>query len=352
MTPPGTAARLKVFLTYTEEELDNYYSESALEALLEQAEVVRNRTGRVLSGRALAEAARGCQVIIAHRSAPGTAETFAAAPELIAFLRGAVDVSTIDLAAASAHGVLVTRASAGFADAVAELGFGMMIDLARDISRSGAAYRAGRQPVPRKGIQLRGATLGLVGFGRIAQRLATIAQGAGMQVMAFDPHVAPAMPGVAAAGLPELLARADFVVCLAAATPDSAGLFDGRAFAAMRRGACFVNLSRGELVDEGALEAALEAGHLRGAGLDVGSAPDQMPAPRLAERPDVIATPHIGGLTAQARHHQSMDTVRQVTALAAGRLPEGAVNPEAASRLARLAADRHNSDQKGRKPER
>ena len=113
-------------------------------------------------------------------------------------------------------------------------------------------------------------------------------------------------------------------------------MMNAGAFARMRRGACFVNLSRGELVDESALEAALDSGHLAGAAMDVGRAPDQMPSPRLASRPDVLATPHLGGLTPEAAEHQAMDTVRQVAALAEGRMPEGAVNAAEAHRLRRL----------------
>ncbi len=100
---------------------------------------------------------------------------------------------------------------------------------------------------------------------------------------------------------------ADFVVCLAIAAPETANLMDARAFAAMRRGAFFINLSRGELVDEAALEAALDSGHLAGASMEVGRAPHQMPSPRLAARLDLVATPHLGGLTPQAAEHQAMD---------------------------------------------
>lgn len=330
------ARRLKVFLTHTEGELPHAFQAAALDALRDRVNVVFNRSGRVLAGRDLAAAAAGCQVIVAHRATPGTAETFAAAPNLVAFLRAAVDVSTIDLAAASAHGVLVTRVSPGFSDAVAELGLGMMIDLARGLSRAGAAYRSDGVPRPGIGFQLTGATLGIVGYGRIARRLAAIAHGIGMTVLASDPHAEIHDSGVAAAPFPALLKASDFVVCLAASTPETAGLFGRDAFDTMKPGAIFINLSRGALVDEAALEAALDRGHLRGAGLDVGSAEDQMPSPRLARRPDVVATPHVGGVTREARAHQAMDIVRQVVALSEGRLPEGAINPDRSYRLARL----------------
>lgn len=327
---------LKVFLTYTPEELANYYSEAGLDALRRCALVVHNTRGQVLEGRALADAAAGCQVIVAHRSAPGLASTFEHAPELVAFLRGAVDISTIDLPSASAHGILVTRATAGFGPAVAELGLGMMIDLARGISRARRAYEHGQAPALFKGLQLDASALGVVGYGRIGRRLVEMAQAIGMRVKVFDPHVPPEQLGPMAAGFDELLHESDFVVCLAPATPETDCLFNAGAFAAMRPGASFINLARGELVDDDALEAALDSGHLRGAGLDVGRAPDQKPSPRFVGRADVVLMPHVGGMTHQAREHQTMDTVRQVQALAAGQMPEGAVNSAAAHRLARL----------------
>jgi D-3-phosphoglycerate dehydrogenase len=104
----------------------------------------------------------------------------------------------------------------------------------------------------------------------------------------------------------------------------------------MKPTAYFINLSRGNLVDETALATALDDKRIAGAALDVGRAPDQMPTPVLARRADVIATPHVAGLTPDAAEHQAFDTVRQVEALLAGRMPEGAVNTERAHRLDRL----------------
>ena len=100
--------------------------------------------------------------------------------------------------------------------------------------------------------------------------------------------------------------------------------------------AYFINVSRGNLVDEAALERALDQRRIAGAAMDVGRAPDQRPSPRLARRPDVIATPHIAGLTPEAAEHQAFDTVKQVRELLAGRVPPGAQNASAAHRLARL----------------
>ncbi len=325
---------LRVFLAYTEAELERYYSQDALELLAQHAgEVVRSDSACPLEGVELARAAAGCQIVIAHRSVAGTEAAFAAMPVLIAFLRGAVDVSTIDLAAASARGILVGRATRGFGRAVAELGAGMMLDLARGITRADHGYKTGVPFVPAKARQLRGSTLGLVGFGHIAEHLADIGRGLGMTVLAFDPYAAAERIGTLARSREEVLGSSDFVICLATSTPATKGMFGTEAFARMKPGAFFINLSRGELVDERALEAALDSGHLKGAGLDVGSGPDQMPASPLALRPDVVATPHIGGMTFEARAQQAMDTARQVVAIAAGSIPEGTVNADAASRV-------------------
>ena len=328
---------LRVFLAHTPEMFAGYYGERALAGLQRVAEVVRNPGETVLTGAALAEAARGCQAIVADRATPGTAETFEHAPDLVCFLRCAVDISTIDVGAASAAGVLVTRATPGFVDAVAELGIGFIVDLARGVTPMVAAYRAGEEaPEGHLGIQLSTATLGIVGFGRISRKLADIALAMGMRVLASDPYARPNDPRIEHMTMEALLPQCDFVVCLAIANDETLHLFNAAAFARMKRGSYFVNLSRGQLVDERALEAALDAKHLAGAAMDVGMAPDQRPSPFLARRPDVVATPHIAGLTPSAIEHQAMDTVRQVEALAAGRLPDNAVNFASATRLARL----------------
>jgi D-3-phosphoglycerate dehydrogenase len=327
---------LRVFLAHTPEMFAGYYGDRALAALRQHAEVVRNPGTTVLSGAALAEAARGCQAIVADRATPGTAETFAAAPDLVAFLRVAVDISTIDVPAASAAGVLVTRATPGFVDSVTEVGLGFMVDLARDMSGYIQAYRRGEEPVGRMGLQLSAATLGIVGYGRIARRLAEVALALGMRVLVSDPYATVEDPRITKLDFAEVLAAADIVVCLAISSPETRDLFDAAAFARMKRGARFINLSRGELVDERALEAALDSGQLAGAAMDVGRAADQRPSSFLARRSDVLAAPHIAGMTPEAMEHQAMDTVQQVAALARGEMPAHAVNAPDALRLARI----------------
>ena len=331
--------KLRVFLTHTPEMFEGYYGPRALAALAEHADVIRNPGNTVLSGVALAEAARGCHAIVADRATPGLPETFAAMPGLLAFSRVAVDISTINVPAASAAGVLVTRATPGFVDAVVELGLGFMVDLARDVSLMVGTYRAGRLPQGRMGLQLSAARLGIIGYGRIGQRLAEVALALGMRVSVADPFARIDDPRITQAGFTEVLADADIVVCLAISDASTRHLFNAAAFAAMKAGARFINLSRGELVDEAALIAALDSGHLSGAAMDVGSAPDQRPNPLLAARADVLATPHIGGMTPEAMEHQAMDTVRQIASLARREIPDGAVNADAAFRLQRYLAE-------------
>jgi D-3-phosphoglycerate dehydrogenase len=186
------------------------------------------------------------------------------------------------------------------------------------------------------GRQLKGSTIGLIGYGAISQELAPVALALGMKVLVTDPYKRIDAPGLRQVELETLLADSDFVVCLAVATEETENLMNADAFGRMKHGAFFLNLSRGNLVDEGALEAALASGQVAGAALDVGRAPDQKPSLDLARRPDVIATPHIAGLTPDAIEHQAFDTVEQVRALLAGQVPPGAVNVPAATRLSRL----------------
>jgi D-3-phosphoglycerate dehydrogenase len=324
----------RIFLSHTADALTQYYGDGPLAALRRCGEVRLTETGRVLDDPAsLAASAAGCAIIVADRQTPAPAALFDLTPELVAICRVAVDIRNIDVEAASRRGVLVTRATPGFVDAVAELAVGFMVDLARGVSAATGCYRAGQPQRIRRGRQLKGATLGIIGYGAIGARLAGLGLALGMRVLVHDPFKHVEEASIAQLPFEETLAAADFLVCLAVATEATENLMDAAAFAHMRSGAFFINLSRGNLVDEAALAAALGAGHLGGAALDVGRAPDQMPSPTLAARADVIATPHIGGLTPEATEHQAYDTVRQVAEILAGRVPMGAVNPAAGRRL-------------------
>jgi D-3-phosphoglycerate dehydrogenase len=324
-----------VFVSHPSDMLDLWFGPRALARLREFADVRLNRAPRTLSPLELVEAARGCEALIAYRQTEGPEALFGAWPELVAFIRCAMDIRTVDVDAASAQGVLVTRASAGFQTAVAEWAIGMMIGLGRHLVDGDRDCKAGRAPRPAMGRELRGATLGIVGYGAIGSRLAELALPFGMNILVTTLQPIDAGPRLRQVGLQELLAGSDYVVCLAPANAQTANMFDAAAFAAMKPAAFFINAARGELVDDAALRAALDSGRLAGCALDVGRAPDQMPAADLARHPRVIATPHIAGLTPPAIEHQALETVAQLRALLDGRIPPGAVNAEQATRLRR-----------------
>lgn len=325
-----------VLLTHPPRVREHYYSDKALAALEALAQVRRNPLQRELDGTELIEAAHDCEVIVSHRHVPGEPALFASLPGLVAFCRCAMDIRNVDIAAASAHGVLVTRASAGFVAATAEWVVGAMIDLSRGLAASGAAYHAGREPEPVMGRQLNGSTLGVIGYGQIGRYLCDLGLALRMHVLVADPHAAATDPAISQVGLAQLLAQSDFVACLAAATGETENLMNEQAFQGMKPGAFFINASRGNLVDDAALLRALDSGRLAGCALDVGREHDQKPSPLLARHPLVLATPHIGGLTPQATEHQALETVAQVAEILRGRVPPGAVNADRASRLSRL----------------
>ncbi len=326
----------EVFLTHPDEARRLYYGEKALAGLNALGHVRLNTTGRELSTPELIEAARGCSLIISYRQTPGEAALFASLPDLVAFSRCAIDIRNVNVAAASEHGILVTQASAGFITSVSEWVIGAMINLCRDISLNSEAYHGGHVPTARLGSELRGATLGVIGYGQISRYLCDLALALGMRVLVYDPYVNAVPEGLARVDLAHLLASADHVVCLAVATEETENLMNAKTFAMMKPGAFFINPSRGNLVDEAALLHALDHGQLAACALDVGRAPDQMPTPQLARHPRVIATPHLAGLTPQAIEHQALETVAQAAEILQGRTPVGAVNATQATRLGRL----------------
>jgi D-3-phosphoglycerate dehydrogenase len=323
---------LTAFLTHNPEDLDAYYGR-ALPELSAIARVIFNPLDRDLDTVELISAAKDCDVIIAHRSTPGEAAVFAELPGLLAFLRCAVDISTIDVDAASAAGVLIGHADKSFVPSTAELALALMLDLARNVSESTVEYRNGVQPSQRSGLQLRGRTAGIIGYGAIGSYLAHLLRGIGMQVMVCDPAVDVEPDGFEQTGLDQLLARSDFVLPLAPSTTETENLIDARALSLMRPGTMLVNVSRGELLEEVAVAAALDSGQLGGLAMDVGRASDQRPSPELARRPGVVATPHLGGLTPDNADAQALSSVEQMRSMLDGVVPPRAVNADKAHRL-------------------
>lgn len=327
----GRRPALKILLTHTPQSRAQYYGARALGGLQAIAGVKLHESDDALDTAGLIKAADNVDIIVADRLTAGPGEIFPALPNLRAFVRCAVDIRNIDVDAASAAGVLVTRAGPGFVQSVAELALGFMVDLSRGVSRATADYHAARKPEIIMGRQLAGSRLGIIGYGSIGRYLAGIARVLGMEILIADPFATVADP-FQHVSLDDLLARADYVVCLAIANEQTENLIGQAALARMPKHAFFINLSRGNLVDEPALAAALRENRIAGAAMDVGRAPDQMPSPELAKLPNVIATPHIGGLTPPAIESQALETVRQVEKIIAGEAPAGAVNADRWSR--------------------
>jgi D-3-phosphoglycerate dehydrogenase len=317
---------LKVLLTHTPQARRQYYGERSLQSLRAIAQVVLHEGSDALDAAGLIAAADDADIIVTDRLTEGPGEIFPRLPKLRALVRCAVDIRNIDVEAASAAGVLVTRAGPGFVPSVAELALGFLVDLSRGISRASADYHSGRMPEIVMGRQLAGSHLGIIGHGSIGRYLADVAKALGMKILVADPFASVSDAGIAHMPLEELLERSDYVVCLAVANEATENLIGPAALGRMRPHAFFINLSRGNLVDEAALAAALRENRIAGAAMDVGRARDQMPTLELAKLPNVIATPHIGGLTLPAIESQSLETVRQVEAIINGAVPIGAVN--------------------------
>jgi D-3-phosphoglycerate dehydrogenase / 2-oxoglutarate reductase len=314
---------VKILLTHSPEALKLYYGERALAGLLKLGDVKIHPGGESLEGEALIAAAVQSDLIVSYRQSPGPRALFERLPTLKAFLRCAIDIRNIDVGAASRAGVLVTQASAGFITSVSELVLGFLVDLSRGITHSATHYHRNELPKAQVGRELKGSTLGVIGYGAIGKEVVRMGKALGMRVLIHDPH-----QPVEQVPLEKLLKESDYVVPLAVASAETENLIGKDAFSTMKRGAYLINVSRGNLVDETALEAALDSGQLAGCAIDVGRAPDQMPTPRLAARADVIATPHTAGLTLPAIEHQALETVAQAAEILKGHVPKGAVNAE------------------------
>ena len=322
----------RVLLTHNRDMRKHFFSERAVDALRAVVELRTNDTDKPLRGDALVAAAHGCSIIISDRLAAGTREVFNGLQGVSTFIRCAVDIRNIDVDAASDNNVLVCKSSAGYADCVGEHAIALMLDLAHGISGSAALYHAGEAHHPmtmRR--QLAGAHVGVIGYGAIGRRIVELALALSMKVSVYDPYATIRHGAVQVVSFEEVLSRPDYVICAAYATPETARMMNADAFGLMRRDAYFINISRGILVDDDALERALLDGKIAGAGLDVGMGPDEQPALRIARLPNVVATPHSSSAVREPSEHQAMENVEQVKAVLAGRLPLHAVNPHRVS---------------------
>jgi glyoxylate reductase len=237
------------------------------------------------------------------------------APRLRAIANMAVGTDNIDLEAATARGIPVGNTPDVLTDATADIAFALLLALARRIVPGAAMVRDGGwktwEPATDLGADLAGATLGIIGWGRIGQAVARRAEGFGMEVVHSS----------RSSGVPldELLARADFVSVHTPLTPETRQLIDADALARMKPTALLVNTARGGVVDQDALRAALHAGEIAGAALDV-TDPEPLPADHpLLDAPNLLVVPHVGSATVRTRAKMAAMAVDNLLAALAGR---------------------------------
>ncbi len=248
--------------------------------------------------------------------------------------RAGVGVDNVDLAAATRLGIVVVNAPDATVVSAAEHAIGLLLALARSIPQMDAALRDGRWERSRyQGIEIAGKTLGLVGFGRIGQQVARRAHGLEMRVIAYDPYVAPERFRELAVErtetLDELLREVDFLSLHLTLTAESAGLIGEDELKSTKPGLRVVNVARGELIDEPALVAALQSGHVAGAALDVFSSEPY--SGDLLKLENVVVTPHLGASTKEAQDRASISVAEQVVAALEGSAVMSAVNLPAAA---------------------
>lgn len=261
-------------------------------------------------------------------------ECIARCPELLAVTTAGAGYDVVDVAACTEAGIIVCNNSGPGAEAVAEHALAMMLALAKKLILADRAMRAGtvRDRNLLRGSQLLGKTMGVVGLGAIGARLVELCAPFRMTVLAHDPYVDPARAaelGVQLVAFDELLQRADVVQVTCPLTSETAGLFGRDAFRKMRDGAYFVTTARGAVHDEDALVAALTSGQIAAAGVDVFHA-EPVPADHpLLGLDNVVTSPHVAGITAEATHDLAVATARQWLAVFRGDVPPGLVNPAA-----------------------
>jgi D-3-phosphoglycerate dehydrogenase / 2-oxoglutarate reductase len=260
----------------------------------------------------LLERIGGYDALVGRSATRITEDLLRRAERLRVIGRAGVGVDNIALDTATALGVAVMNAPAGNTIAVAELFFGTLIGLLRHLPRAVSSMREGRwDRATLLGSELKDRTLGIVGVGRIGSEIATRARAFGMDVIGYDPYVSDdrftSLRARRAASLDEVLEAADVLTVHTPLTDETTGMIGRRELARLRPGSYVANLARGGIVDDQALVAALESGHVRGAVLDV-FATEPLPADHpLRRAPNVVLTPHIGASTAEAQRNVAVD---------------------------------------------
>jgi D-3-phosphoglycerate dehydrogenase len=286
---------------------------SAQAVLRREACTVDDRTG--IAADELAKIIADYDALIVRGRTKVTASVFNAATKLKVIGRAGVGVDNIDLAAAKLHGVTVVNAPVSTTIAVAELTFGLLLALAREIPRADSAMKQGQWLKKElEGAELSGKTLGILGMGRIGAEVARRARAFEMDVLGYDPLLTPEeIRGRVAEPVDrdELFARSDFITLHLPLTSETRNLLNADAFAKMKTGARLVCAARGGIIEESALLSALESGKIGGAALDVFET-EPPGATDLVKHPRVIATPHVGAQTQEAQSRAADDIAHEI----------------------------------------
>ncbi len=253
--------------------------------------------------------------VIVHSAQLMDAEAVAAGANLRVIGRAGVGVDNIDVEAATSAGVLVMNLPWGNTVTAAEHTMALILALARNVPQASAALRSGTwDRKPYLGVELKDKTIGVVGFGRIGREVARRAQAMEMHVMAHDPYMSEKVAadlGIDLVSLEDLLPRVDFITLHVPLSKETRHLIDAGALARMKPGARVINCARGGLIDEKALLAGLESGHIGGAAFDVFENEPQAD-PELLAHPRFVGTPHLGGATLEAQEKIGEGIAQQV----------------------------------------
>src|SRR5262245_37132555 len=302
--------------------------QSALDLLrAEPGWVVDARPGRTPA--ALATDLADADALLVRSATKADAQLIAAAPHLRIVARAGTGVDNVDVAAASARGVLVVNAPGANSISVAEHACALMLALARAVPAADRAMKDARWEKKKfLGTELRGKTLGIAGLGRIGQEVARRARAFGMELAAHDPYISKEVAnglGVTLMTLDDLCAASDYLSLHLPSTPETRHLFNDERFARCRPGIRLINTARGELIDEDALRRAIESGIVGGAALDVFN--QEPPSDwSLAQLPQVIATPHIAASTEEAQELVGTETAATVRDFLRDGIVRNAVN--------------------------
>jgi glyoxylate reductase len=306
--------------------------------LAEAAEVVPYPQGRPLDEPSIRQAAEGCVGIVSQLMDP-IRDTVLSTPGLKCVSNVAVGFDNIDISAATAHKVMVTNTPGVLDDATADFAFTLMMAAARRVVEADNFTRAGRfrgwAIDMMLGQDVFGATLGIIGIGRIGRGVAHRAKGFNMRVLYYDPQPLPPEAeqqlSATRSSLERLIAESDFISIHVPLTQETHHLLSTPQFEQMKRTAILVNTSRGPVIDEAALVQALTARKLAGAGLDVY---EREPAvhPGLIAMPNVVLAPHIASATVRTRSEMSAMAARNMATAVRGGRPPNLLNPEVLKR--------------------